>query len=92
MHTIHRSTTFRKDIKRVARNPHFRKTVFLGVIDALARGETLAPQYRNHKLMGEFSGCFECHLQPDLLLIYLIDRDAQAVRLIRIGSHAELFG
>ena len=92
MHAIHRSNTFKKDLKRELKNPHFKKDVFLIVINDLANGKQLASRYRSHKLTGEFSDCFECHLQPDLLLVYLIDHKAHELRLVRLGSHAELFG
>jgi len=92
MHAIRRSATFRKNLKREAKSPRFKEATFLTAVNTLARGEALAPRYRNHKLAGEFFGCFECHLQPDLLLIYLIDREAQVLQLVRVGSHAELFG
>lgn len=92
MHVIYRSTAFKKDLKREIKNPRFKKDIFTAVIDALAGGEQLAARHRNHKLTGEFSDCFECHLQPDLLLIYLIDHKARVLRLVRLGSHAELFG
>jgi mRNA interferase YafQ len=92
MYSIHRGSSFRKDLKRELKNPRFKKSIFLGVVDALANGKQLDPRHRNHKLTGEFSNCFECHLLPDLLLIYTIDRKERNLYLVRIGSHAELFG
>jgi len=92
MYLIRRSTTFKKDLKRELKNPRFKKDIFLEAVDTLARGKQLKERHQNHKLTGEFSNCFECHLQPDLLLVYMIDRQAQTLRLIRLGSHAELFG
>jgi len=43
-----------------------------------------------HMLSGEFSGCMECHIQNDFLLIWL-DKETQTIKLIRTGTHSELF-
>jgi len=45
-----------------------------------------------HLLTGNFKGCWECHVQPDLLLIWQEDIENKAIILQRLGSHSELFG
>jgi mRNA interferase YafQ len=59
------------------------------VIDTLARGDRLAPRLRPHRLQGEMRGLFECHVEPDWLLVW--DENERQVILIRTGTHADLF-
>lgn len=93
MRTIDRSTIFRRDYKREARGQH-RVTldaILTPVLLALADDLALEPRHRDHDLIGDWAGYRECHLKPDLLLIYRrIDGDI--LRLARLGSHSELFG
>jgi mRNA interferase YafQ len=63
----------------------------LPVLAALVNDQTLGPKYRDHELSGDWGGYRECHIQPDLLLIYR-KPDAEILRLARLGSHSELFG
>jgi len=51
----------------------------------------LLPKNFNHRLAGEFKECFECHIKPDVLLIYKIEKSEIIILLLRIGSQAELF-
>ena len=54
------------------------------------RALAIPDKYRDHALSGEWAGCRDCHVKPDLVLIYeKIDND---LILIRLGTHAELFG
>ena len=56
----------------------------------LVHDRPLPDKYRDHVLSGEWAGCRDCHVKPDLVLIYeKIDND---LVLIRLGTHAELFG
>jgi mRNA interferase YafQ len=59
------------------------------VIDALAHGNKLAAKHRPHRLQGEMKGSWECHVEPDWLLIW--DEDDAAIVLVRTGTHADLF-
>jgi mRNA interferase YafQ len=60
------------------------------VIEKLAVGQQLPAQYRDHKLVGPWSDCRECHLAADWLLIYKSRQDI--LTLERTGSHSDLFG
>ena len=40
---------------------------------------------------GDYSGCFECHVKPDWLLIYMLDNEANTATFLRTGTHADLF-
>ncbi|WP_313956749.1 type II toxin-antitoxin system YafQ family toxin [Aliarcobacter butzleri] len=61
------------------------------VIIKLANNETLEEKYKDHKLIGDYLGCRECHVKPDLLLIYRIDNQVLELALVRIGNHSDLF-
>ena len=61
------------------------------VIERLANDEVLEPKYRDHPLKGELEGFRDCHVQPDLVLIYTKDRNALVLTAFRINSHSELF-
>ena len=61
------------------------------VIDIIANGEMLSEKYRDHELSGNYSGCRECHIEPDWLLIYEIHNDKLILILTRTGTHSDLF-
>jgi mRNA interferase YafQ len=61
------------------------------IINTIAKGERLAEKYRDHKLHGELKDLRECHVAPDILLIYKIEKDILVLILMNIGSHSELF-
>lgn len=93
MRTIERSSAFKRDYKREARGQH-RTTLddsLAPVLEALANDELLESRHRDHELSGDWSGYRECHVKPDLLLIYR-KPDQDMLRLARLGSHSELFG
>lgn len=92
MRKIEHSTVFKKDYKREKRGRHRNEMEALlkAVIRNLALDEPLEPQLRDHILVGDYHGYRECHLKPDLLLIYKkLGKDG--LRLARLGSHSELF-
>jgi mRNA interferase YafQ len=92
MRTISRTAKFKKDYKREVKGQH-RATLdadLLAVLSLLATDQTLPERFHDHALTGEFTNHRECHLKPDLLLIYK-KPDEQTLRLVRIGSHSEVF-
>jgi mRNA interferase YafQ len=93
MRTIERSSAFKRDYKREARGRHSATldSALTPVLVALVNDEVLEPRLRDHELSGDWSGYRECHVKPDLLLIYK-KPDADTLRLARLGSHSELFG
>jgi len=79
---------FEKDIKRCLRrgkNPE----KFKLIAQTLLAGEPLDPIHRDHKLVGEWQGRRDCHIESDWLLIYKIDGDHLIFE--RMGSHSDLF-
>ncbi|EAI3583456.1 type II toxin-antitoxin system YafQ family toxin [Campylobacter jejuni] len=61
------------------------------IIERLANDEPLEPRYKDHALKGDFLGFRECHIKPDLLLIYQKQDDEIILYCLDIGSHSELF-
>ena len=91
MRTIERTTQFRRDYKREARGRH-RATLeasLAAVLVPLINDEPLPERFRDHPLSGEWVGFRDCHVKPDLVLIYE-KPDAEILRLVRLGSHSEL--
>jgi mRNA interferase YafQ len=91
MRDIEFTSQFKKDYKRVKKDSNNKDlaTILDPVLDALINDEILASNYRVHKLVGKYKGFEECHLKPDLLMIYL--RIENKLKLTRLGSHSELF-
>ena len=88
MYEIFRTSSFKKDYKKLSITD---KEILKEVVISLANGETLAEEYKDHKLIGNYLGCRECHLKPDLLLIYRINDNILELALTRVGSHSKLF-
>ena len=93
MRRIEPTTAFRRDFKREKRGKHRRDldSLVSTVVSLLAENKPLSEKNRDHGLGGEWTDCRECHLKPDLLLIYRRP-DAEVLQLVRMGSHSELFG
>jgi len=65
--------SFKRDYKKAQSSPRYRsdlKTLLPAVLDKLVVDQELDPKLKDHALTGEMSGFRECHLKPDLLLIY----------------------
>lgn len=59
------------------------------VIEFLQQEKPLPPKYRNHKLQGNWKGYWECHIEPDWLLVY--KKNETELILVAMGSHSDLF-
>lgn len=84
------SNQFRKDL-RLAKRRGLRIESLKEVVEILASGQKLADRYRDHRLIGDYRGFRECHIEPDWLLVYRIDEAAVELFLFRTGSHSDLF-
>ena len=62
------------------------------VLKKLAEKGALPPEYRPHKLTGRFQGNWECHIQPDWLLVWEQRDEELILLLLDTGSHSDLFG
>ncbi|MDL1974540.1 MAG: type II toxin-antitoxin system YafQ family toxin [Deltaproteobacteria bacterium] len=86
---IRRTSQFKKDAKRLIQSgKDIEKLLF--VVNELAEGRKLGPNYHDHSLKGGCKGKRDCHVEPDWILLYAIE-DNELV-LYRTGNHAHLFG
>ena len=60
------------------------------IVERLLAGEALDRRNRVHRLSGDWSHAWECHIEPDWLLVWQVDNDI--LLLVRTGTHADLFG
>jgi mRNA interferase YafQ len=88
MKTLVESTAFRKDWKR-AHKRGYDVSKLVTIIRKLQLGGALPASNRAHPLKGEWKGYWDCHIEPDWLLIYKVTDDE--IRLARTGTHADLF-
>ena len=93
MRRIERTTAFQRDFKREKKGQHRRDldSLVSWVVSLLLEDAPLPEKNRDHGLGGDWQDHRECHLKPDLLLIYR-KPDAEVLQLVRLGSHSELFG
>lgn len=80
---------FKKDLKRYKH----KKNVILKlqfILQLLEADQPIPPENRPHQLTGDYKGCMECHIESDSLLIWW-DKDTNVIKLLRFGSHSELF-
>ncbi len=91
MRTIERTGQFKRDYKREAKGPHrpLLDKELVRLLTDLADDTPLPVKYRDHALSGAWKDCRDCHLRPDLLLIYR-KPDPSTLQLVRLGSHSEL--
>ena len=84
------SRQFEKDYYKAIKSG--KKTEKLNnIIERLINQEIVEQNYKDHKLTGVYSGYRECHIEPDWLLIYKIDKENKMISFVRTGSHSELF-
>jgi mRNA interferase YafQ len=91
MRTIKRTSQFKKDYKREKKGRHSKRLddVLLEVISWLASDTVLPHKNADHALVGEWDDHRDCHIKPDLLLIYR-KPDTKTLELVRLGSHSKL--
>ena len=82
------STQFKKDYKRITKRG-YRLEKLPSTIRLLAGDKPLPKSYRPHKLSGDYAGFWECHIEPDWLLVY--EYTDNELHLRRTGTHSDLF-
>lgn len=85
MRKLERSSSFKRDFKKHGDLD----AALIEVLYLLLNDTPLPAKYCDHDLIGNYNGYRECHIKPDLLLIYKKDDDY--LKLVRLGSHSELF-
>ena len=82
---------YEKDVK-LAKRRGLDIEKLLEVVGMLRKGEPLPEKHRNHLLVGDYKGYWECHITPDWLLLYEKDTKIRIISLYRTGSHSDIFG
>ena len=91
MRDVKNASRFKRDYKREQSGLYGKKldALVMEVVNLLAGDATLPRRYFDHGLSGEWSDHRDCHIKPDLILIYRKPDDA-SLELVRLGSHSEL--
>lgn len=84
------TSMFKKDLK-LAKKRGYDLSLLNKVVDTLAMGKPLVEKYKDHNLVGNFTGCRKCHITPDWLLIYEISNSELILYITRTGTHSDLF-
>lgn len=90
MKELRKTSQFKKDFKRFSKDAHKVKILF-EIVKKLVNGDDIPNCYKPHSLKGEWKDFMECHVEDDFLLIWY-DKERDVVKLVRLGSHSELFG
>jgi mRNA interferase YafQ len=91
MRIVKYTSRFRRDYRREKSGRHGKRldAALLETVAMLAKDEPLPHRYFDHPLTGEWNDHRDCHLRPDLILIYR-KPDEASLELVRLGSHSEL--
>ena len=81
---------FKKDYKKALKRG-LDKKLLRETVEYLVQEKQLPEKYRDHALTGNYKGARECHIQPDWLLIYRIEKHLEILKLVRTGTHSDLF-
>ena len=89
-YVIEMSTKFKKYYQS-AKKRDYDIRLLQEVVELLAEGKVLPEKYFDHALSGNYAGCRECHILPDWLLVYRIEKELLILALTRTGTHSDLF-
>ena len=90
MFTLHTTNQFRKD-EKLARKRGLNVALLKSVIQTLLEEKPLASKHKDHPLVGNYIGFRECHILPNWLLIYAVDKGRLILTASRTGTHTDLF-
>lgn len=85
---IQTTTKFERSVKRLSEEDQDK---VWQVIYTIAGGNRLSARYRDHPLKGNKQGRRDCHVKPDLVLIYSLDKDVLVLTAVDVGSHSIVF-
>ena len=81
---------FRKDLKRICKRGYNLSNLD-DVLQTLLAEKPLPEKHRNHELVGNYVSFRECHIDPDWLLVYAVDKGKLILTASRMGTHSDLF-
>jgi len=87
-YTLNRANSFKRSFKKIRLSDE-EELAYIEVLYKLLNSEKLDEKYCDHELKGNLKGFRECHIKPDLLLIYRVENER--LELVNIGSHSDLF-
>ncbi len=90
MYTIYTTNRFDKDVKLCIKRK-LNITLLQKVMKLLEQNGTLPQKYKPHKLKGKYIDCWECHIQPDWLLVWQQNNDELTLLFTNTGTHSDLF-
>lgn len=91
MYRIVYTNEFKRNLKAVSKRG-YDLNLLANVVDLLKIDGNLPPEYRKHKLIGKYRGLYECHIQPDWLLVWREEEDMLVLELTNTGTHSDIFG
>jgi mRNA interferase YafQ len=89
--TLKTTSQYRKDRNR-AKNRGLDMSLLDTVIQTLIEEKPLAPKHKDHQLTGNFTEFRECHIKPDWLLMYTVNKQELILTASCTGTHSDLFG
>ncbi len=90
MYKLFVTRQYTHDLK-LARKRGLDESKLNNIVKKLINNEPLPKSNKDHALLGDYKGCRECHISPDWLLIYSVHEKINLLKLIRTGSHSDLF-
>ena len=90
IYKLKKTSQFKASLK-LAKKRGLNITLLESVIERLRQDKPLEKKHRNHELLGKYKGIWECHIQPDWLLLYLKAKDILVMTLIDTGTHSDIF-
>lgn len=88
MFKVRISKEYKKNYKKLTKKD---RELLDNVVYKLSQNEALEAKYKDHKLKGKYKDCRECHIKPDLLLVYQKDEGRLILACLNVGSHSEVF-
>ena len=90
IYELKKTSRFKASLK-LAKKRGLNISLLEDIIEKLRTDHPLEAKYHNHELQGHFKGIWECHIQPDWLLLYLKDKDVLVLTLVNTGTHSDIF-
>ncbi|MBR2091182.1 MAG: type II toxin-antitoxin system YafQ family toxin [Fibrobacter sp.] len=90
VYELAKTSQFKASLKR-AKKRGLNISLLEEVIEKLRTDVPLEERFRNHELVGKYKGIWECHVQPDWLLLYLKDNDVLVLTLVDTVTHSDIF-
>ncbi len=91
MYFVYPLKNYKKSLNKIIHSGKIQIEEVDKVVEYISLGRKLPEKHKDHSLKGEWKGYRECHIRPDVLLIYQKQEDKLILLLINIGSHSELF-